>query len=262
MSYAGESPFSEKPVEEIPLLPAKDDRPQWSTFFATEHWAALVDDDDWGLGIIQPDVVRFIGGFHGKPNKPNMDGPTDDPTGYIAPVRQELLDHNIVYEYRYTLVLDTLTNIRKEAYKQRPKSSLPDYRFASDRQHWWYMNAEDAGFPIKGMLKLKVEKNDPQMYGPEGFWDAKDAPKLFIRAAYLTKNKTAEVFWETAEKGFQASQSVKFAVETDGKIRTYEVDLSAAANYKGKIRRLRFDPVEAGEAGETVDVEFISVKKE
>jgi hypothetical protein len=263
MAYVGESPFSEKPVNEVPLLPAKDDRPQWSTFFATEHWAALVDGDDWGLGIIQPDVVRFIGGFHGKPNKPKMDGPTDDPTGYIAPVRQELLDHNIVYEYRYTLVLDSLTNIRKEAYKQRPKSSLPDYRFASDRQHWWYVNAVDMGFTIKGMLKLKVEQNDPQMYGPEGFWDAKNAPKLYIRAAFRTKNTTAEVFWETAEKpGFQASQSVKFAVETDGKMRTYEVDLSTAANYKGKIRRLRFDPVEAGEVGETVDVEFISVKKE
>jgi hypothetical protein len=60
------------------------------------------------------------------PRQPNTGGPNDDPTGYLAPVRQEVLDHNIVYEYRYPLVLDSLTNIRQEAYKQRPKSALPD----------------------------------------------------------------------------------------------------------------------------------------
>ena len=72
----------------------------------------------------------------------------DDPTGYLAPVRQEVLDHNIVYEYRYMLVLDSLANIRKEAYKQRPKSAVPDYRFTKDRQHWWLVNAHDTGFPL------------------------------------------------------------------------------------------------------------------
>jgi hypothetical protein len=142
---------------------AKDGRPHWTAFAATEHWAALVDDDEWGLGVIHPDVVRFLGGFSGKPN---TGGPDDNPTGYIAPVRQEILDHNIVYEFRYTLVLDNLANIRKEAYKQRPKSAVPVYHFASDRQHWWFLNAEDTGYPIKGHLRLKVEKNDPQMYGP------------------------------------------------------------------------------------------------
>ena len=53
------------------------------------------------------------------------------PTGYVAAVRQEILDHNIVYEYRYTLVLDTLAQIRKEAYKQRLKSGLPDYNITT-----------------------------------------------------------------------------------------------------------------------------------
>ena len=76
MTYTGDRPFAEKPITEIPRQPAKDGRPQWATFFATEHWAALVDDDDWGLGVIHPDVVRFLGGFHGKPN---TGGPNDDP---------------------------------------------------------------------------------------------------------------------------------------------------------------------------------------
>jgi hypothetical protein len=40
------------------------------------------------------------------------------------------------------------------------------------------------------------------------------------------------------------------------------LDLSACPTYRGNIRRLRFDPVEAGRSGETVDVAFISAKKE
>jgi hypothetical protein len=238
---------------------AKDGRPHWTAFAATEHWAALVDDDGWGLGVIHPDVVRFLGGFSGKPN---TGGPDDNPTGYIAPVRREILDSNIVYEFRYTLVLDNLTNIRKEAYKQRPKCDFPVYRFASDRQHWWFLNAEDTGYPIHAHLRVKVEQNDPQMYGPEGYWDAQDAPILDIRAAYRTKNKIAEVFWETTEKpGFPPEQRARFAVEPDGNLRTYEVDLSQSRSYRGQIRRLRFDPVEAGGPGDFVDVESISFRK-
>lgn len=260
MAYTGDSPFTGKPLQEVPKQPAKEDKPQWTTFFAAEHWVALVDDEDWGLGIIQPGVVRFLGGFSGKPN---TGGPADDPCGYAAPLRQEILDHNIVYDYRYTLVLDSLPNIRKKAYRQRPKSSLPDYRFTNDRRHWWFVNLEDTGWPIKDCLRMKVERDDPQMYGPEECWDAKDAPKIFLRAAYRTKHRTAELFWETARKpGFRSEQSVKFTVRPDGEVHTYEVDLSACANYRGRIRRLRFDPVEAGGADESVDVELISAKKE
>ena len=260
MTYTGSRPFTDGPLKEIPKIPPKGTKPQWTTFFATECWAALVDDDDWGLGVIHPGVVRFVGGFSGKPN---TGGATDDPTGYVAPVRQEVLDHDVVYDYRYTLVLDSLANIRNEARTQRPKSSLPDYRFKSDRQHWWFHNAKDTGYPVKGSLRMKVEKDDPQMYGPEGWWRAEDAPRIHIRAAYRTKNRTAELFWETAgEPGFPADQSVRFAVEPDGNLRTYEVDLSASPGYRGAIRRLRFDPVESGGVGESVDVEFVSVKKE
>jgi hypothetical protein len=260
VTYNGDEPFTQAPLKEIPKRPAKDGKPQWTTFFGTEHWAALVNDDDWGLGVIHPGVIRFIGGFSGKPT---TRGPADDPTGYVAPVRQEILDHNIVYEYQYTLVLDWLKNIRKEAYRQRPKASLPDYRFTKDRQHCWLVNAEDTGWPVKGCWRLKVEKDDPQMIGPEACWDAKDVPKVFVRAAYRTKNKTAELYWETAEKpGFRSGQSKRFAITPDGEYHTYEADLSACPTYRGKIRRLRFDPVEAGGTGETVDVGFISAEKE
>lgn len=255
-TYDGDQPFTQAPVREVPKQPARDGRPQWSKFWATEHWAALLDDDDWGLGVFHPGVYRFLGGFSGKAN---TGGPTDDPTGYLAPVRQEVLDQNIVYEYRYTLILDSLANIRRHADDHRPKGNLPDYRFTKDRQHWWFVNAEDTGTPVDGCLRLKVEKDDPQMIGPDGFWDAKDVPKLFIRAAHHTKQSEAELFWQTKEKsGFGPDRRVSFTVQPDGRFHTYEIDLSGVAGYRGKITGLRFDPVDSGRQGELVDVAFIS----
>ncbi len=257
-TYDGDRPFTKAPSRELPKQPARDGKPQWSTFQATEHWAALVDDDDWGLGVFHPGVYRFLGGFAGKPN---TGGPADDPTGYLAPVRREVLDHNVVYEYRYTLVLDTLAIIRRHADVHRPKNNLPDYHFNKDRQHWWFVNAEDAGSPVEGCLRLKVEQDDPQMIGPEAFWDARDVPKLYLRAAYHTKQAEAELFWQTREEpSFSPERRVKFTVQPDGKFHTYELDLAGAAGYRGTITGLRFDPVAAGSKGEFVDVAFISYK--
>jgi hypothetical protein len=140
---------------------------------------------------------------------------------------------------------------------------LPDYQFKADRRHWWFRNAEDTGHPVQGHLRVKVEKDDPQLFGPEGWWEAKSAPVVFVRAAYRTRNRVAELFWEKADKpGFTADQKVRFTIEPDGKFRTYAVDLSASPSYRGTIRRLRFDPVETGGAGEFVDIEFISAKKD
>lgn len=258
-TYDGDRPFTDGTLTEIPPKPAKEKRPDWTPFFATEHWAALVDDHDWGLGVVHPGVYRFLGGFWGKPGS---GGPMDDATGYIAPIRRELLDHNIVYEYRYTLILDSLRRIRQYASDHRPKSSLPDYRFEQDRQHWCLVNAEDTGYPVQGCLRLKIEKDDPHLIGPEAFWDAADVPKLYIRAAYRTKKRVAEVFWATKDKlGFSPERRVQFHVEPDGRFRTYEVDLSRSATYRGKITGLRFDPVDSGAAGEQVDITFISFEK-
>ncbi len=91
----------------------------------------------------------------------------------------------------------------------------------------------------------------------------KDTPIIFIRAAYQTTIKTAELFLEIADKpGFRSEQSMKFAIVPDGKMRTYEVQLFSSPTYRGAIMRLRFDPVETGMPSETMEVELISTKKD
>ncbi|MBS0260347.1 MAG: hypothetical protein JSS02_00210 [Planctomycetes bacterium] len=258
LTYTGDDPFTDQATQEIPKKPAVDGRPHWNTFFATEHWAALVDEHDWGLGLIHPGVVRFLGGFYGSQT---AGGPRDDSTGYLAPIRQEILDHNIVYEYRYVLVLDTLPNIRAVARQLRPEVTGPDDRFTHNRQHWWTVNVPDSGTPFAGHWHLQLERDDPQLIGPEGHWQARDVPRLFIRGAWKTRQNTAELFWETAATpGFSGKQTVSIPVIPDGQMRTYEVHLAQHPQYRGVIRRLRFDPVAQGHAGDTVDLEFVSAK--
>lgn len=258
LTYSGDHPFTGEPGVEIPKRGGPLEPVKWTPFRATESWAALVNEEDWGLGLIRPGMLQFLGGFHGEPGK---GGPSDDPTGYIAQVQREMLDGNIVYEYSYTLVLDNVQNIRQAAQELRVKTPAPDYHFAHDRQHWCYANAEDTGFPIQGHLHLEVEKEDPQMIGPEELWDAANVPVLHVRVAYKTKNTTAELFWESAEApGFAPERRVTFTIIPDGTMRTYDVSLKDSPAYHGLIRRLRFDPVGTGAPGDWVEVESITAK--
>ncbi len=253
-TYDGATPFSGTRIRQIP-----NTGPPWASWKATENWAALVDNANRGVGVVHRGIYSFIGGFHGQPGR---GGPQDDSTGYIAPVRQEILDHNIVYDYSYALVLGTLEEIRAYAVAHRVRDTRPDYRFAHDRQHWIYSHASDAGFPLNDGLRVRPGRDDPQLVGPEQWWEAASVPKLYIRAAFRTGPGKGEVFWSTlAEQGFSAERRVEFALQPDGKPHTYEVNLASCPKYQGTITRLRFDPVLSGGEGEEVRVEFISWKQ-
>jgi hypothetical protein len=258
-TYDGSNPFQHDALREVPRKPPAPNQFPWSVFDATESWAALVNDADWGLGVYHPGTIHFLGGFN---NRANIGGPYDDSTGYIAPTRQEILDHNIVYEFEYTLILDSLLHIRQYVYEHPPRR-LPDYRFTKDRQHWRYVNASDTGFPIQNHLHVVLDQNDPQMLSSETCWDAQEVPKLYLRAAFHTHQNHAELFWQTREQpGFSAERKVAFTIQPDGEFHTYEIELAKSSAYQGKITALRFDPVPAGETGDYVEVEFISYQRE
>lgn len=249
-TYDGLTPFTGEPTKEI-----KNAGPPWSSWKATEHWAALVNDEDWGLGIYHPGVYDFIGGFHGKPN---TGGPKDDSTGYIAPIRSEILDHDIVYEYDYVLVLGTLSEIRRYALSRRPRDTRPDYHFRRDRQHWTYVNATDTGFPLENGLHVKLEQDDPQIIGPEQWWQAKEVPTLYMRAAFHTSQTRSEVYWNVPGQSFAPERSISFDIIPDGKFHTYSVDLASSPKYTGTITGLRLDLVPSGKTGDYCDLLSLS----
>lgn len=255
MTYTGGKPFTGGELTRIEhFLVPKD---PWAHWFASENWAALVNDDGWGLGVWNPGCYRFSGGFAGKPGK---GGATDDPTGYIAPNREEILDHNIVHEYEYRLIVGDLKAIRAWVYEHAKRPGPPTYRFEKDRQGWRYVNVTDAGWPIEGELNVKLEGKDPQMIGPAGFWRAGEGPVLYIRAAFGTHEKTAQVFWSVfGERG--AGHHVDFAVTADGAYHTYAVRLGDSKEYSGVITGLRLDPEREGREGDWVKVKGIGFGK-
>ena len=223
----------------------------------TENWAALLNEQDWGLGVWHPGCFEFSGGFAGKTGS---GGTKDGPTGYIAPVQTEIIDHNIDYDYRYVLVLGTLTEIRNYVTAHADKTPRrPNFRFDKDRQHWRYANAHDSGWPIRGELDVTFDGHDPHLTSARDFWQAADAPKLYVTAAFRQSQKHARLYWRRlGEAGFSEPNAVNFEVTRDGAMRTYEIDLSRHANYQGAIIALRLDPTEDPAKGDGIRLKAIT----
>ncbi len=261
-TYDGGQPFSGAPLRQITKVwdtkypPAEAPGGPWDSWYGTESWAALVRDDGFGLGIWTPGTYQFTGGFAGKPGK---GGPKDGPTGYISPIRREILDHNIQYQYDYTLIVGQLETIRDYVYKHAERVTLPDYTFDNDRQSWTLAGASDAGWPMTGHWKVTLADKSARMAGPNTFWKASDLPTLYIRAAYDTGSTTATLRWE----GFagQGGGQTQFEVIPDGVMRTYTIDLAAAKGYTGNCAKFILIPGADGGANRTVTVESISHKK-
>lgn len=253
-SYAGNAPFTSGTLTNFPNTP-----PPWLYWKATESWAALVDVNNWGLGVYHPGAMQFVGGFN---STPGSGGPTNDPCGYMSPLHAEVLDNNIEYTYSYHLILGTLTQIRNWVYAQ-PYRPECNYAFQTDRQHWSYPNVTDAGWPLtNNRVRVSLASGDPMMVSPACAFPATNAPKLYIRAAHKIANASsgwAQVYWETnGVGGFDGTRSVTFPIVADGQYHNYEVNLTTANNYSGLITQLRFDPAASGNAGDYVDVATIS----
>lgn len=254
-TYKGNHPWTGEPIEQI-----KNDGPPWAFWTSPENWAALVDDQGWGVGVIHPGVYSFMGGFHDKPGK---GGPKDNPTGYIAPARREILDHNIEYEFTYRLVLGSLEEIRERAKALRVADPRPDFPFQGDRKHWVYHNAQDDGFPVKDGLRVRPTGNDPQLIGPESWFDAESVPHLYLRAAFQTKGGQGELFWRGPGEAFSADRVVRFAVPAskDDQARTVTIDLAGHPEYRGTIAEIRLDPFPSDDRDQTIRIESLSWKR-
>jgi len=253
ITYTNDKPFTGGDLAEIPA------KFPWSGWNATENWAALVNKRDEGLGTWEPGIFKFIGGFAGKPG---AGGPKDDPTGYIAPLQDEILDYNIDCDYEYTLIVGTLERIREFVVENSKKPMPPNYRFKKDRQHWYYRNAVDNGWPIRGELNLRLETTNPQLIGPAEFWTAAEAPSLFIEAACKASQPHATILWTRFDQPiFSKTQSMDFSLIPDGKFHVYEVNLASSAEYRAMITGLRFDPVPSGSPGDYIRIRSISFKR-
>ena len=259
-TYAGNQPFTGGDLRQITKVwrsgaPDQVEGGPWDHWYATENWAALVRDDDFGLGVWSPGTYTFVGGFAGEPGQ---GGPRDAPTGYIAPIRSEILDHNIQYAYDYVLIVGQLDAIRQYVRAHGQTPSLPDYSFHKDRQSWTLRDCSDQGWPLDETWNVSLNEGQPLLRGPDAYWLAADAPTMYVRAAFNTQQDTAVLAWEGLNgPGGQCS----FPVQPDGQMRTYEVDLSSLPAYTGPCQRLLLQPIDAGKQDATVHVQYIGATR-
>ncbi len=237
LTYAGDKPFTGDVLRKIDGRLDRDNR--WAHWLGTEHWAALVNDSGWGLGVWNPEALAFDGGLH---LDPGIGGPSDDATGYIGPVKREILDHDVVYDYRYELILGTVEEIRAQVYKLGKDRKLPSFDFKNSRAGWYYENARDAGWPVRGELEIRPSGPTPQVFSPLLFVRAEDAPVLCLTAAFERGRTNATVGWRGLEDaGFKPEQRAGFGVVTDGKFHRYRIPLHSSPAYRGGIVQLRLD---------------------
>ena len=231
----------------------------WTSWFAGESWAALVNDDDFGVGVCHPGCHRFSGGFAGKPGP---GGTNDINTGYLAPNRIEHLDHHGESEFNCFLIVGKLPAIRTEALKRLPKPTLPAWEFKNDRQGWHLMNAVDTGWPIRGEWNIELSKDDPQLVSATFCQNAAEAPLFHLNAAYRGKPATAQLFWSTHEQpGLAEERSVRFELNNDGEYHEYAIKVSKNKQWRGVITDLRYDPAPSGEKGTGIRIKSIRLGK-
>lgn len=265
MTYRGDKPFTGDDVVRIPKKNAGAGVFPWDYWLATENWAALVNDEDWGLGLYKPDNSLFIGGFAGQEG---VGGTTDSPTGYFAPLHTEIIDHNITYEYSYTLILGSLDEIRAHAVNQGGGAGLPDWKFEKDRQHWRYSSdngdGSDEGWPVQGYIELDLNRSNLTAFSPPTVWQAEEAPVVHIEAAFDTSQTQATVIWSDYD-GTTYDPTVaggtRFDIIGDGEFRTYTVNLSSFSSYSGAMNYLLFQPSPSPEDGGWVKIKRIRFGK-
>lgn len=251
-TYQGDEPFQNRPSTQI-----LNAGPPWSNWTASEHWAALIDDQGFGVGVIHPGVYTFVGGFHDTPGR---GGPKDNPTGYIAPIRREILDHNLVYEYAYFVTLGTLEQIRGVATALRVADPRPDDAFTRDRRHWIMIGATDGGVPLEGSWKITLGKGACRLTGPQTWWTAATAPRLYVRAALAGRPRPIWIAWKGLQGDFAPERRMKLDLPADGAFHTVALDLASQATYQGTLTGLALEIDAAEQAGDVLRVESISVK--
>ena len=221
---------------------------------ATERWAALVDDDNWGLGVFKNDGGEFHGGIYGDARS---DDPKHGSTAYVAPIHLENFDHNIVYEHRTAFVVGKLADLRKR-FNEMASKTPPAWRFVKDRQHWTIRNATDLGFPLNGDWRIKFGANKPRLESAIECWRAESAPSMDLEIAYTGQATTARIFWKRlGDDEWHTRKSLGLDLNPDGKFHQYHLDLASSIEYRDLVIGVAIEPVAQPRPGEEMAIKSI-----
>jgi hypothetical protein len=217
--------------------------------FPTEPWMASTNDNGYGVGLYVQDVYEWKRGYFGS----DLSGDEfSQVSSYIAATNRVVLDHNLVYEWDYEMVVGHLTDIRSYIYSKPRLAAGPTYRFDASRKGWYYRNAQDTGLPIQG--KIHVSLNDPGnnnvIASPYAFWYGRANPKLYLRAAFKTQHTKFRIRWRRCEDQTiygTEDRFMDFPIINDGEFHTYEIDFSHNENWLNHtIGQIEFTTIPEG----------------
>jgi hypothetical protein len=103
--YRGDQPWTDQPLDRL--------RPGWPNEIhaMTEHWAAYVDQHDYGLGIYVPVANRLTCYRYGSDPK------GIDACAYLAPLGEFAIKENFQWQYEVVLSIGTSQQLRSRFYE-------------------------------------------------------------------------------------------------------------------------------------------------
>lgn len=112
--YGGDKPWTNDELTSV-LPPRLDLGGTNKEYSRTEHWAAYVDDNGWGVGVYTPGAVLSTTYRFGS----GPGGPKLGSCSYFAALRVFGIKEGGVYEYDVYMMIGTLEEMRAEFYKIR-----------------------------------------------------------------------------------------------------------------------------------------------
>lgn len=120
-TYEGNAPFTNAPYKKLEVKNLSSGF--WGRYKeVSENWMAFVDDAEVGMLVYNPKCTMFLAGMAGVPGKEA----SDVSTSYIAPIKDEILNKNSIYEYEYYILIGSLAEMRKQVYEIRKNLAKGD----------------------------------------------------------------------------------------------------------------------------------------
>jgi hypothetical protein len=111
-TYEGNAPFTNQDYKKLEVKNLSSGF--WGRYKeVSENWMAFVDDANVGMLVYNPKCTMFLAGMAGVPGKESSDASTS----YIAPIKDEILNKNSIYEYEYYILIGSLAEMRKQVYE-------------------------------------------------------------------------------------------------------------------------------------------------
>lgn len=232
VSYVGENP---KTGGELTEIVSKTTERNWPSEFMVypENWVALLDDNDYGLGVYNPHTCGAVGGFAGGVERMGIGGAKDGQTATVSPTTSVILDHNIVYTFNYSLIVGDVDSIREKALELDSKVDHKRFNFDKGRENFYYKGTTDKGYGNQDCLDFDF-KDDTWLCSPFTFISKGECKKILLDAAFeggeIECNVGFRCYGETTRPDKKGSpctwREFSFKLEGDGKRRIHELDVN------------------------------------